>query len=49
MSIEEIITIAREYGATQFILFGSYAETPSEAHDLDLACKKLFPQTIANY
>lgn len=36
--IERIITVAKEYGATRLILFGSYADNPSEAHDIDLAC-----------
>lgn len=36
--IEKIITIAKEYGATRLIVFGSYADNSAEAHDLDLAC-----------
>lgn len=36
--IDKIIAVAKEYGATRLILFGSYAETPDKAHDLDLAC-----------
>lgn len=36
--IETIVTLGREYGATRLIIFGSYAENPAEAYDLDLAC-----------
>ena len=36
--IEKIITMAKSYGATRLILFGSAAEMPAEARDLDLAC-----------
>jgi len=35
---ETIAAIAKEYGATQMILFGSALENPSEARDIDLAC-----------
>lgn len=33
-----ITTLARSYGATRLYLFGSAAETPETARDLDLAC-----------
>jgi predicted nucleotidyltransferase len=36
--IDKIIRLAKAYGATQLILFGSAAEKPSEARDIDLAC-----------
>jgi YgiT-type zinc finger domain-containing protein len=37
-TIKRIIQLAKEYGATRLILFGSYLETPDTAGDLDLAC-----------
>lgn len=36
--IEKIISLARAYGATRLILFGSAAETPDAARDIDIAC-----------
>ncbi len=36
--IERAIAIARSYGATRLILFGSALESPDQAQDLDLAC-----------
>jgi predicted nucleotidyltransferase len=30
--------LAREYGATRLVLFGSAADDPESARDLDLAC-----------
>jgi len=36
--IERIIVLAKLYGATQLILFGSSAETPDKANDIDIAC-----------
>lgn len=36
--IERIIAFAKTYGATRLILFGSAAEKPEEAHDIDIAC-----------
>ncbi|MGD1974344.1 MAG: nucleotidyltransferase domain-containing protein [Desulfobacterales bacterium] len=43
MSIEQeqldlAIAIAKSFGATRLILFGSAASKPDEAGDLDLAC-----------
>ena len=35
--IERIVSLARFYGATRIILFGSAVENPEEARDLDLA------------
>lgn len=37
-TFETITSIAKEYGATQMILFGSALENPAEARDIDLAC-----------
>lgn len=37
-TIHTITSIAREYGVTQMILFGSALENPDEARDIDLAC-----------
>lgn len=36
--IEKIITLAKAYGATRLILFGSASEKPEDARDIDLAC-----------
>lgn len=36
--INKILTLAKAYGATRLILFGSAAEAQSEAKDIDLAC-----------
>jgi predicted nucleotidyltransferase len=36
--IDRIIRLAKSYGATRLILFGSAMETPQEARDIDLAC-----------
>ncbi|MHB1646742.1 MAG: hypothetical protein ACYCSW_09615 [bacterium] len=36
--IERIIALAKVYGATRLILFGSAVETPEKARDIDLAC-----------
>lgn len=36
--IERIISLAKSYGATRLILFGSVVENPSEARDIDIAC-----------
>jgi len=36
--IQRSAEIAREFGATRLILFGSAAESPETARDLDLAC-----------
>jgi predicted nucleotidyltransferase len=37
-TFDTIASIAKEYGATQIILFGSALENPAEARDIDLAC-----------
>jgi len=36
--IDKIIALAKAYGATRLILFGSAAEKPEEARDIDIAC-----------
>lgn len=36
--IEKIVSLARSYGATRLILFGSIIERPTEARDIDIAC-----------
>lgn len=35
---EKIVSLARSYGATRLILFGSIIEKPTEARDIDIAC-----------
>ncbi|MFH1739773.1 MAG: nucleotidyltransferase domain-containing protein [bacterium] len=37
-TINRIVSIAKSYGATRLILFGSAAESPETARDLDIAC-----------
>lgn len=36
--IEKIVSLAKSYGATRLILFGSIIETPAQARDIDIAC-----------
>jgi len=36
--IERAVGLARAYGATRLILFGSALENPATARDLDFAC-----------
>ena len=36
--IEKAVVLAKEYGATRLLLFGSLLEDPENARDLDLAC-----------
>ena len=36
--IERALALAKTYGATRLILFGSALEAPGKATDLDLAC-----------
>ena len=36
--IEKIISMAKAYGATRLILFGSSVENPDAARDIDVAC-----------
>ena len=36
--LDQAIALAKAYGATRLILFGSTATTPEQAGDLDLAC-----------
>ncbi|MDY0384498.1 MAG: nucleotidyltransferase family protein [Geobacter sp.] len=35
---DKITLLAKDYGATKLILFGSAHDTPEEARDIDLAC-----------
>jgi predicted nucleotidyltransferase len=37
-NIDRIKQLARSYGSTRLILFGSALDNPSEAQDIDLAC-----------
>jgi len=36
--VEKILSLAKKYGATRLILFGSTAKTRKKARDLDIAC-----------
>jgi len=36
--LDQAIALAKMYGATRLILFGSALSHPDQAHDLDLAC-----------
>lgn len=36
--IEKIVQLAKAYGATRLILFGSALESPHTARDIDIAC-----------
>lgn len=36
--INKIVDLAKTYGATRMILFGSALERPEQARDIDLAC-----------
>ena len=36
--IKKIVTLAKSYGATRLILFGSALERSRKARDIDLAC-----------
>lgn len=36
--IEKIVSLAKSYGATRLILFGSVIETHAQARDIDIAC-----------
>lgn len=38
VELEKIISLAKGYGATRLILFGSALEAPEIARDIDLAC-----------
>jgi predicted nucleotidyltransferase len=39
--LEWIVELAKSYGVTRLILFGSAATEPAKARDLDLACDGL--------
>ena len=36
--IEQAVALAKSFGATRLILFGTAAREPEQARDLDLAC-----------
>jgi len=36
--IDKIVQLARTYGATRLILFGSALDAPQTARDIDIAC-----------
>ncbi|MFC1975878.1 nucleotidyltransferase family protein [Chloroflexota bacterium] len=36
--IQKAVALAKTYGATRLLLFGSALEKPDQARDLDLAC-----------
>ncbi len=36
--IDRIVSLARAYGATRLILFGSAVDIPQKARDIDIAC-----------
>ncbi len=38
VQIERIKTLAKAYGATRLILFGSAVDMPKKAKDIDIAC-----------
>ena len=38
LQFEKITVLARKYGATSLILFGSALDDPESARDIDLAC-----------
>ena len=38
VQIDRITSLAQSYGANRLILFGSAAEDPEKARDIDLAC-----------
>lgn len=37
-NLEKIVTLAKAYGVSRLILFGSALDNPAEARDIDLAC-----------
>lgn len=36
--LTKVVRVARQFGATRLLLFGSALENPAQARDLDLAC-----------
>ena len=36
--LAKVVRVARQFGATRLLLFGSALENPAKARDLDLAC-----------
>ena len=43
IQIDRCIAVARRYGARQLVLFGSAADDPSTARDIDLICDGVEP------
>ncbi len=37
--IDDCVVLARQFGATKLILFGSAIDSPSSARDIDFACQ----------
>ena len=37
-TLDKVVSIAKSYGATRLVLFGSAVESPENARDLDIAC-----------
>jgi len=37
-TLEKVVSIAKRYGATRLVLFGSAAHSPENIRDLDIAC-----------
>jgi len=37
--LERCVELAREFGATRLLVFGSAAQSPETARDVDLACE----------
>ena len=44
--LERAVALAKAFGATRLILFGSAVTEPSQARDLDLACDGVIGQSI---
>ncbi len=47
--IEKIIEIAKEYGVTKLVLFGSAIESFNSANDIDLACDGLYDKRFFSF
>jgi len=37
-TLEKVVSVAKEYGATRLVLFGSAVHSPDNVRDLDIAC-----------
>ena len=44
--IDQAVAIAKEFGATRVIVFGSAAHSPETANDLDIACAGVPPRNF---